>query len=132
MAERIDALACFLPLLEGPGASGEWAGGETRADGAITMPWFEYSEVAVAFRRACYANGWVDSQFRWRDWQQEAQRFIDHPELITELELSTLQHLLTNHLRADRFNEGHLAAAIASGHIAAILLRLSVIRESLP
>jgi hypothetical protein len=41
----------------------------------------------------------------------------------------TLRKLLTTHVRADRFVEGHLAGVLESGHMLAILRRLKDIRQ---
>ena len=47
-------------------------------------------------------------------------------------DLTTLRKLLTTHVRADRFSEGHLAGVLQSGHIVAVLRRLRKIRDQLP
>ena len=39
--------------------------------------------------------------------------------------------LVTAHVRADRFVEGHLVSVFESGHITAILRRLKQIREEM-
>jgi hypothetical protein len=41
----------------------------------------------------------------------------------------TLCRLYTLHVRKDRFCEGHFAAMLANGHIAALTRRLKAIRE---
>ena len=46
---------------------------------------------------------------------------------LASADLLTLRKLLTTHIRADRFTEGHLE----SGHITAILRQLKQIRDAL-
>ncbi len=111
--------------------AGTWQSGEKDPDGVVTMPWFDYSDEALAFKRACYANGWVDFTFNWTEWGTDARRYMDDAGAIATIDVDTARRLITAHLRADRFNEGHLASVIESGHIAAILRRLAAIRTAL-
>ena len=131
LAERIDAITRFLPALERQDAAGAWVGGGTRDDGAYVMPRFEHSDVTDGFVRACNDNEWV-TPFDWVRWQATAARkyYPDTP-LLQRARVRTLGQLLTLHVRKDRFVEGHFAGMVESGHIAAILRRLSVIREGL-
>jgi len=69
--------------------------------------------------------------FDWPSWQEEAQRYRSDPEALAGANLLTLRRLLTTHVRADRFVEGHLASVLESGHITAILCRLREIREQM-
>lgn len=131
LGARIDAITRYLPALETPGAAGRWEGGDESEPGVIQMPWFSYSEEVLAFIQACYENDWVDSAFNWVEWQDDALRYWDSPDLLADASPQTLQRLLTVHLRKDRFVEGHLASAIENGHLAAILHRLQHIRASL-
>jgi hypothetical protein len=62
----------------------------------------------------------------WR----EGEQLVDHPALLSKANLQTLRKLLTAHVRADRFTEGHLAGMIESGHIAMILKRMAEIHSS--
>lgn len=130
IAAKIDALLVFLPALES-GEAGTWQGGEKRKDGSFTMPWFDFNATTLAFKRGCSANGWVVSEFDWNAWAATAQWYVDDPRRLENSDLSTIQKLLTAHIRADRFIEGHLAAVIESGHVAAILIRLREIRRQL-
>lgn len=127
---QIDALLPFLPLLESRQA-GEWRGGEKRPDGVITMPYFEYSDGMLAFMRACGGNGWIEV-FEWPAWVEEARRFHDDPATLAAADVPTIRKLLTLHIRNDRFSEGHLAAMVEDGHLAAVLRRLEQIRASIP
>ncbi len=50
---------------------------------------------------------------------------IDDPDAVRSADLLTCRKLLTTHVRAYRFSEGHLAEVIKSGHIAAVLRRVA-------
>lgn len=54
------------------------------------------------------------------NWQNEAQHFVQHPELLNNADISTLQKLLTTHVRKERFCSGNLAQMIDNGHLQAI------------
>lgn len=56
-------------------------------------------------------------------WDEEAHIRVDDPDAVRSADLLTCRKLLTTHVRANRFSEGHLAGVIKSGHIAAVLLR---------
>ena len=49
--------------------------------------------------------------------------------LLSKANLQTLRKLLTAHVRADRFTEGHLAAMFESGHMTMILKRIAEIHD---
>lgn len=129
---RFDRLLAFLPDFEAPTPSGEWDGGERQADGAIIMPWFKQADFLDRFVAACYEGDWVRPQFDWSAWQPEAARYEKDPTLVASADVETLERLLTCHIRADRFVEGHLGAMVESGQITAILRRLRQLRGSVP
>ncbi|MEO8541199.1 MAG: DUF6508 domain-containing protein, partial [bacterium] len=108
-----------------------WQGGEKRADGSFTSPYFDLSAPVLEFVRACATHGWVTPGFNWNAWSVTARSYVDEPGLLEAADLSTIQKLITTHVRANRFIEGHLAAVIENGHFAAILVRLHEIRLQL-
>jgi hypothetical protein len=127
--EDIDAVLRCLPALEALGSNtGTWAGGETRPDGAVTMPCLVPAPAVEALRTALYEHR-MTLVFDWPEWQDEAQRYTDDPEALATADLEVLRKLLTLHLRKDRFCEGHFAGAVAAGHIPAILRRLRAVRH---
>ena|SRR5438105_2001504 len=130
LAARIDQVLAFLPGFESGTAIGEWRGGDTNADGSITVPYFEASDFLLSFVAACSAGRWVRPDFDWGAWQDEAIKYVQDPDLLSQADLDTLERLLTLHIRRDRFYDGHLAWAIESGHITAILRRLQDIRRT--
>jgi hypothetical protein len=127
----LDAVLRFLPILSAPGfVPGTEAGGERRADGVITMPWFDYAPGMQAFVRALYENGWV-YDFDWPAWSATAKRYIEEPALLRAADLATIRKLFTTHVRADRFTDGHLAEMARRGHLVALLRRLQELREGM-
>ena|SRR5688572_28407243 len=85
-----------------------------------------YSHRTEAFVRDLYDHGFIQS-FDWPNWQKQAVRYYENPDLIARARLSTLVRLLTTHIRKDRFVSGHLAMMIDEGQITAILRRLAVL-----
>jgi hypothetical protein len=120
---QIDAILPFLDRFEAAGFSaGSWKTPEGQ------FPWFDFNEVVMEFHKALYDNGWVTPAFDWTEWQRSAQEFVDSPEKVEQADATTILKLLTTHVRADRFCEGHLAATFENGHIVALLRRLKTIR----
>ena len=122
-AEQIDAI---LPFLDRFSAAGFSAGSWNMPEGQL--PWFGFDEVVMEFQKALYDHGWVTPAFDWTEWQRPAQEFVDSPEKVERADAATVLKLLTTHVRADRFCEGHLAAMFESGHIVALLRRLQALR----
>jgi hypothetical protein len=128
-AAEIEALLAFAPMIEARTA-GRWEGGDRRPDGTITLPWFDYDPAVLEFVQACGENGWIE-QFDWPAWQPEAFKYYEKPERLAGADVDTIRKLITLHIRKDRFSEGHLAAMVEEGHIAAIFARLAEIRRSI-
>ncbi len=94
------------------------------------MPYLVTSDAVTEFVEALYENGWVEP-FDWGAWQDTAARYVESPDMVAQADLGTIRMLLTTHARKDRFCEGHLAAMIECGHIAACLRRLRDLRQAL-
>ena len=95
-------------------------------DGCFTMGFFSCSDSCEEFIQMLYRNDFI-IDFDWGSWIHRAQFYMDHPEALAKARLTTLVKLLTIHVRADRFNDGHLAVVFRSGHIREILRRMEVI-----
>lgn len=76
---------------------------------------------------AAYAEGWI-RPFDWPTWKEtdEAKALLDDPSTATEEQLSKL---LTALVRADRFSEGTLRWAIATGLAARMARRADELRN---
>jgi hypothetical protein len=96
------------------------------ADGTDERPaigHLEYHPAVHEFMLACYEGGLVLS-FDWGAWADEVRRYMRDPLLVASASLVTCIKLLTAHLRAERFCDGHLQNVLRSGHVVAILQRL--------
>ena len=123
--ERIDAVLEYLPTFERPGyQAGEWRAREG------SFPSFVYRSEVTDFIQTLYQQRFV-IYLDWTSWQGEAERYQSDSASLAEADLLTLRKLLTVHVRADRFVEGHLASVFASGHILAILHRLEQVRDEI-
>ncbi|MBV0891587.1 hypothetical protein KTN05_06935 [Paracoccus sp. Z118] len=121
------ALAAFADRLDEP--AGEWRGGERDAEGAIQMPWFEFSPMLSDFHKAAYDHGLVVS-FDWSAWMQtdEGRRLMAADRArLTGATLEELQWIVTAIMRIERFSEGAIASAWDDGRLPAIILRLVVL-----
>jgi hypothetical protein len=80
------------------------------------------------FIRVLSSNGFIQpfDRMNWR----EGEQLVDHPALLPRANLQTLRKLLTAHVRADRFTEGHLAGTFESGQMRMILERMAEIHDS--
>ncbi len=124
---RLDALAAFLPVFEGPGFVFATMEGGAR-DG--TMPWSRLSEHAARFVDTAYEDGWVSPEVDWPSWKEteEARRLRDDPTAIADATVEQLQKLLTTVIRQDRFVTGALAGAFESGLLTAVVRRVDQLR----
>lgn len=123
ISENIQAVLDFLPIFEQPDFSpGEWIVHPS------TVPYFDYTQEVLNFLRALGHHQLIQP-FNWPDWV-EGTRLVENPALLRNASLPTLRKLLTAHVRADRFTEGHLAAMFENGQIVMILKRLAEIYQA--
>ena len=122
-AKQIDAILPYLELFSREGISaGTWSGEPGY------LPSFSMAKEVSEFLDALYQQGWISDTFNWPDWQESAARYLEDSSLVASADVQTIRKLLTTHARKERFCEGHFAAVIESGHIAALLRRLKKIR----
>jgi len=121
----IEAVVSFLPIFEAirPDDFAHLVGSTDVAGEIPFMGHLEYHPAVYKFIDACYENGMVLS-FDWGAWSHKARRYMTDPQLVMSCGLNTCKKLLTTHLRAERFCDGHLQEVLRSGHITAILRRL--------
>jgi hypothetical protein len=129
-AAQLNAVVAFLPTFEGIAADdfAHWDKPFQIIDKTLILGRLEYHPAVYAFERACYDNGLVQP-FDWGAWSDEAHRYMDDPSLVSTADLGTCIKLITTHLRAERFTDGHLEEVLRSGHIIAILRRLKQLAE---
>lgn len=108
--------------------AGVWAGGgEDREPGVFTMPFVAYSDDVMTFSSQLYGLQ-VVAGFDWGTWVGgRGNELWEDPRRLAAASLEECRMLLTAHMRADRFSEGHLLHAFESGHIVAILERVSAL-----
>jgi hypothetical protein len=94
--KNVDTVLAFLPIL-----SSKKAKLYNIQTESLTLDPYCYSKEFEKFIKALYQENFVIS-FDWTTWQNEAQRFILHPKLLNFADISTLQKLLTTHIRCDR------------------------------
>jgi len=121
---QTDAVLAFLPTFE----NREFVPSRVESPAGMT-PYHVFADELTQFHRAVYENGFV-FQFDWRAWQEDAIRYCEQPELLVSADFETLRKLITFHVRAERYVEGHLPRQVESGHLAAILRRLGELRHS--
>lgn len=128
VADRLEALAAFLPVFEHP----DFSFGELVAEEG-QWPWFRQSEAASDFLQALYQWEWVVPSIDWTKWGRtaKAQRLMANPEAVAKASVRDLERLLTLHARADHFNEDHLRAVYESGHLTAILRRADALLQEM-
>jgi hypothetical protein len=127
--DQLAGLAGFHERIEAPDFSfGEWVPSQKPAPGVLTMPYFAFSPEGLALLAAMP----VQMGFDWGAWldTDEAKGLLNDREVLAQATPEQLLKLSTTLLRGDRFNDGALANAYASGLIAAIVHRAEALSES--
>ena len=65
--------------------------------------------------------------YDWTNWQDEASRYFEDPDLLMSANITTIKKLLTIIIRKERFCSGFLVDATKSGVILGILKRLEAL-----
>lgn len=134
LAERLRALAAFLPVFERPGFEfGHWVEPVPRPDGTLDFPYCELTPEAKAFVQAAEDFGFVMRSFDWGEWwpTAEAQRLLRDPEAVAAATPRQLGRLLTLAIREDRFGEGVLLGHYRSGLLTGIIRRASALAKEM-
>lgn len=127
LIQRLEALASFAPVFEAPGFSfGDWDNSPGH------LPWFSLSTEATRFVSTASQFDWIIPDFNWPEWRKtdRAHQLLENPDAIASATVEDLEHLLTTHFRADRFVEGHLAAAFEAGQLQAIVRRAAALARA--
>jgi hypothetical protein len=128
-ARNVDALLAFLPRLKAAGFEFARERPLRKDDqGRYVIGGPSLNPVVLELVQALYEHGWVDGEFEWTTWAEQAQRYERDAALVAHADIRTLRKLLTAHVRADRFCDGHLASVWRSGHLCAVLERLAALR----
>jgi hypothetical protein len=124
---RLRRLARHLPTFEAEGFRfGSWVPSTERDDGVIVMGWYEPGPEAEEFLADARA---MITPFDWPAWASgpEGQALLGHPEAVASASADDLRKLLTVYVRSERFGDGTLEAAFASGMLTAIIRRAGVL-----
>ncbi len=117
-AGSIQGLIDFLPLLQNKEAGfmriGIWGDMSSRVSAATARSLYQY----------LYNSGFVLDDFDWMAWSDEALSYEEQREKLQQADAETIQKIITTHMRADRFNEGHYDSIIENGFLADVVQRL--------
>ncbi|MDO1450030.1 DUF6508 domain-containing protein [Rhodocytophaga aerolata] len=116
--ESIKGLLEFLPLLQNTSPEysriGYWGDMSSRVSASTARDLFQY----------LHNNGFVLKDFDWEAWSDEAVTYLENRQKLQTADIFTLYQIITTHLRADQFVEGHYDAIIENGFLADILARM--------
>ena len=123
--QQINVILKYLPIFEKQDYQfGQWVEQEGQ------FPYSSFSPEVDEFISMLYKQNMIIA-FDWTSWSEEAERYRTDPAALEAADLLTLRKLLTAHVRADRFVEGHLASVFESGHMTAVLRRLKQIHDDM-
>jgi len=127
-ARDVDAIVAFLPRLQAldPNQAAHWPEIRQIGEREFEIDRGEDHPLVIEVIKAIYEHGLV-RDFDWPKWQPEAVRLHDHPEALKRARMKTCVKLLTLHARKDHFVDRHFASMVQSGHVSAILSRMSEI-----
>jgi hypothetical protein len=94
------------------------------------MPYPIYPPEFDSFHRDLARLGFIQ-RFAWPDWVPRGLALQQDPDAMARADLTDLVKLLTWHIRAERFGDGHLANALQDGWLLAIMRRLQEISAEL-
>lgn len=93
------------------------------------MPYASLSDRVMEFVEACYQANLVQS-FDWSAWAKKNADLAHEGKGIESADLDGIIRLVTAHIRADRFVEGHLLEILKSGLMRRIVERLQEISSA--
>ncbi len=123
-------IAAFAPLLAAPDfIAGEWAEVTRSPDGVLSLPWFRLSETASAFVAAISTEDVASHYLAVKDAEARANlmRLAQDSATMADASVEQLGWVLTYQMRSERFVEGSLAQAFATGLMRAIAERAAVL-----
>jgi hypothetical protein len=122
--QAILGLLQFLPLLQNQEAVyeriGYWGDMTSRVSATTARELFQY----------VYQHGFVLENFDWMPWSDEALAFEEDRSKLSSADLPTLYKIITTHIHADKFTEGHYDSILENGFLADVLARMKEIVET--
>jgi hypothetical protein len=120
-------LAAFAPTLRQPGygADNPEADQDDRLHGSSVA----YADLVDRFQHQAYEDGWVLRDFDWPAWARsaDAAALRDDPAVLARATPAQIARLLTVLIRQERFAEGSLDAAFATGVVQRVVDRAAVL-----
>ncbi len=127
--DGIRRLLSFLPLLSEPGAKhGDGPNFEPAGKNTVAYIPAMISETAENFVQACEDEHFVQP-FDWHAWSKRHQAELNDAAFIASSDMTMIVKMLTTHIRANRFCDGHLLTMLNDGIIVQILKRLNQINS---
>ena len=130
--KHIDELLRFLPQFDSPDIRLDqaWHGldSQPNKDGVLTMPSPAYPPTVTDFFQLAGQPFWSDYEYD----SSAAGELVHSDAAIASASLAQIKTMLTFCVRGERFCDGHWGTMIREGRIAAILRRLSQLREEVP
>jgi Family of unknown function (DUF6508) len=127
------ALARYEAIFEAPGfVFAAWHEPIAGPDGVVELGWAELTAPAEQFLAEMYERGLV-YDFDWMAWAGTpvGRRLLSTSQAVASESGAQLAKVLTALVRNDRFSEGQLASAFASGTLTAIASRAGVLARSM-
>jgi O-acetyl-ADP-ribose deacetylase len=123
--EGIRRLLSFLPFFKNCDEEDFGVGPKLKreGEGVIRLESSALSPRASEFVAACYNEHFVQS-FDWGEWSSGNRKALASDAFINSADLATIIKMLTTHIRAGRFCDGHLLSVMKDGTILKILRRL--------
>jgi hypothetical protein len=110
----------LIPEIEHTAEFGTWSGGTADKDGVIQFPYSVPAPIVSQFLEVVYAIP-IIINFDWSAWEEGREMASDETFNFDATDLVTKCKLITAIVRNDRFCEGALVSAFASGLILKIL-----------
>ena len=106
------------------GESATVIGGEREADGTVTMPSVDYSEVLDELVEDFYQSELEDLEYRANAEGLIGKNLLPDSERIAAMTIAEIGTCLTYIIRGERFCDGHILRFLKNGALKALLERL--------
>lgn len=129
--EGIRRLLAFLPFFDHDGTNygtGPVIAAAKSRKKAITIFPGTFSAKVSEFIKACYEENFVQP-FDWGKWRERHEDDLASDAFVAKADITTIIRMLTVHIRADRFCDGHLLSVMKDGTIYRILRRLKEVHS---
>lgn len=132
LREQLEALASFLPIFTTPGFTFGHMVEPEETGGVWSVPYYAPAREADDFVRVANDYGWTRS-FDWGEWAytDEGRLFRTNLDALDHASPNQIAKVLTAVIRSDRFSEGALGNAFASGMLTRIVQRAKALLDEM-